>query len=153
MSDDLLALLEHAAKLAECEWTLNGKPAAVTVRLTPPVLREAIAALRERVAPPCAVVHAGTGAACELPQGHTENHRGTYAHGIAQWPRERVAPVCATCGKARHRHCDLDEPGLDHSPNCDLMHHEFRERVAPVEADGPRGIEFVDKLRPDRPKE
>ena len=28
-----------------------------------------------------------TGAVCALPAGHTENHRGPFAHGIAQWPK------------------------------------------------------------------
>jgi len=29
-----------------------------------------------------------TGARCTLPDGHTENHRGEFAGGVAQWPKE-----------------------------------------------------------------
>lgn len=35
----------------------------------------------------CKVVHPETGAVCVLVRGHAENHRGSFPHGIAQWPR------------------------------------------------------------------
>lgn len=47
---------------------------------------------RER---PCGERHDATGAICELPAGHTENHRGAFVHGISQWPGDGERP--ATC--------------------------------------------------------
>lgn len=35
-------------------------------------------------------------------------------------------PKCLRCGESLRRHCDQDEPGLDHPRGCDKMHHEFR---------------------------
>lgn len=35
----------------------------------------------------CFDLHAQSGARCQLPAGHVENHKGEFAHGIAQWPR------------------------------------------------------------------
>jgi hypothetical protein len=37
--------------------------------------------------------------------------------------------ACRVCGAAQSAHCDLDEPGRDHSSDCDLMHHEFKSGV------------------------
>jgi hypothetical protein len=39
----------------------------------------------------CGADHPGTGAVCQLPPGHRENHRGAFEGGIAQWPREAVS--------------------------------------------------------------
>lgn len=39
---------------------------------------------------PCRATHAATGAVCELPAGHIQNHRGPFAQGIAQWPEPSV---------------------------------------------------------------
>ena len=66
------------------------KPAPSTVQsaLTPEPERPMCGAVREIVA--------GMRAICELPQGHSENHRGPMVHGaIAQWPEpERPAARC-----------------------------------------------------------
>ncbi len=35
---------------------------------------------------------------------------------------------CRVCNQVKSKHCDFDEPGLDHPANCDLMHHEFKEK-------------------------
>lgn len=48
----------------------------------------------------CGVMHSDTGACCERPKGHAENHRGAYAHGVAQWPYvvgEWLASMALTC--------------------------------------------------------
>lgn len=37
--------------------------------------------------------------------------------------------TCRTCGKQRKQHCDLDEPGLDHADDCELLHHEFKGEI------------------------
>jgi len=34
----------------------------------------------------CGALHVDTGAVCELPLDHDENHRGSFSRGIAQWP-------------------------------------------------------------------
>lgn len=34
----------------------------------------------------CDAIHLETGAVCELPLDHTENHRGAFRGGVAQWP-------------------------------------------------------------------
>lgn len=45
----------------------------------------------------CSVVHAATGAVCQLPVGHGENHRGAFARGISQWTHLALAaPVYPT---------------------------------------------------------
>lgn len=36
----------------------------------------------------CDARHPETGATCELPMDHDENHRGAFRYGIAQWPYE-----------------------------------------------------------------
>ena len=41
----------------------------------------------------CDARHPETGARCELPLDHAENHRGAFAHGIAQWPYPEAAPT------------------------------------------------------------
>lgn len=41
----------------------------------------------------CDARHAETGARCELPLDHVENHRGRFAHGIAQWPYPDSQPT------------------------------------------------------------
>lgn len=51
---------------------------------------------------------------------------------------------CATCGKPRKQHCDLDTPGLDHEASCKKLHHEFK-----AEAENPcHGQKPVVKLLP-----
>ena len=45
----------------------------------------------------CGALHLGTGAVCELPLDHAENHRGSFSRGIAQWPYESVEPAGAAC--------------------------------------------------------
>jgi hypothetical protein len=42
--------------------------------------------VQEREKMICDAVHSETGAICELPKGHTQNHRGAFDNGIAQWP-------------------------------------------------------------------
>jgi len=100
---------------------------------------EIIAALRERVAP--AKTADNPVIECGLcGQKH-----------LLFLPCERVAPVEADA--LLHDGGSLNGPSrLGASPARDTG-GEIVQRVAPVEADGPRGIEFVDKLRPDRPKE
>jgi hypothetical protein len=34
---------------------------------------------------------------------------------------------CVQCGGGRGRHCDFDEPGVDHDGACELYHHAFKE--------------------------
>lgn len=46
----------------------------------------------------CRATHAQTGAVCELPNGHEQNHRGPFAHGIAQWPEATTRATCETNG-------------------------------------------------------
>jgi hypothetical protein len=43
----------------------------------------------------CDAIHLTTGAACELPIDHLENHRGAFRHGVMQWTYESapVSPV------------------------------------------------------------
>src|SRR3990172_2066650 len=45
----------------------------------------------------CNALDPVSGAICGLPLDHTENHRGTFRHGVAQWPydsgRERKGAV------------------------------------------------------------
>jgi hypothetical protein len=38
----------------------------------------------------CGAPHPETGTICELPLDHTENHRGEFSHGFAQWPHEET---------------------------------------------------------------
>jgi hypothetical protein len=38
----------------------------------------------------CGEIHPTTRARCELHLGHQQNHRGTFDHGIAQWPSPRA---------------------------------------------------------------
>jgi hypothetical protein len=50
---------------------------------------------------------------------------------MAVFKAERPTPpvedaVCRQCRQPRSAHCDLDEPGVDHSPVCGKMHHEFK---------------------------
>lgn len=45
-----------------------------------------------RETPKCGEIHRESGAACELPQGHVQNHSGPFAHGHAQWPQKRIHP-------------------------------------------------------------
>lgn len=33
---------------------------------------------------------------------------------------------CRRCNRVEYRHCQFDEPGVDHAIGCVLMHHEFR---------------------------
>ena len=42
---------------------------------------------------PCPARHDLTGAQCELPNGHTQNHRGAFAHGTVQWEITRSSGV------------------------------------------------------------
>ncbi len=41
----------------------------------------------------CDAIHPMTGAHCELSPGHTQNHRGQFENGIAQWPDPQADPV------------------------------------------------------------
>ena len=74
---------------------------------------EARAALAASPAPqepiPCGVKHLGlTGARCELPTGHTGNHRGTFGHGhVTQWSQE---PTPASFAAVKLCHCGSDDP-------------------------------------------
>jgi len=56
------------------------------------IVAAANAALASLPAPvaPCGAKHDSTQAVCELPVGHTQNHRGPFAHGTAQWPAPAV---------------------------------------------------------------
>jgi len=80
-----------------------------------------------------------------------------------------VQPKCRQCGKTQSAHCDMDEPGLDHSPGCTLMHHEFKEAapLPPAVAPAPSGwqpiethdgsgepvlVAFVEATRRKRPR-
>lgn len=39
-------------------------------------------------------------------------------------------PRCRQCHQLKSSHCDLDDPGVDHSATCMKTHHEFK--AAPV---------------------
>jgi uracil-DNA glycosylase family 4 len=38
----------------------------------------------------------------------------------------KATDKCAQCQATRKKHCDLDEPGLDHPANCPKHHHQFQ---------------------------
>lgn len=40
--------------------------------------------------------------------------------------RATLPTECVQCGKDASWHCDLDEPGVDHEADCELMHHEYK---------------------------
>lgn len=48
----------------------------------------------------CGTVHRETGAECDLLLGHEQNHRGRFAHGIAQWPHDLHGPAGGARGEA-----------------------------------------------------
>ncbi len=38
----------------------------------------------------CGATHENPSATCELPKGHSENHRGPFRHGSVQWPEPEL---------------------------------------------------------------
>jgi hypothetical protein len=65
----------------------------------------------------------------------TDTRANTKAFPVA----EGDAPParCTQCGQREDDHCDLDEPGVDHGPGCQKMHHTFK----PARLAAPEGTE------------
>lgn len=50
-----------------------------------PAFADAVAGVKPETRA-CPAIHKETGAECELPFGHAQNHRGVFKHGTVQWP-------------------------------------------------------------------
>ena len=90
------------------------------------------AALSARETPLCQTVHPSTGAKCELPPGHEQNHRGQFDNGIAQWPRETPPEPSALerwLSRLGNLIANLAHPKGDHRENAleDEAHDIVRE--------------------------
>jgi hypothetical protein len=76
--------------IADCVMAGMARSGSVyPLHLSPELLERAfqntVELLKAQVVVTCGAGHE-TGVRCELPSGHTENHRGVFAHGSAQWP-------------------------------------------------------------------
>lgn len=99
MTDDLIARLEQAAKLAEQRWTVNGQHASVEIHA--PLIREAIAALAAaepaQLLEKCPTCH-GTGKD-PGPWFNSKNKQVEVECGACAWVRAAVTH--RTCGRPK----------------------------------------------------
>lgn len=63
----------------------------------------------------CGAVNSSTGATCDLPRGHVQNHRGPFDHGIAQWPPADV-------GADQQNEIKCGRGHLQRQPTCPACH-------------------------------
>jgi hypothetical protein len=57
----------------------------------------------------CGAEHEATGAICQLPPGHLQNHRGAFNNGIVQWPHQPIIRMSATPAPPEASHRALRE--------------------------------------------
>jgi 5'-3' exonuclease len=71
---------------------INEAFGGATIPINPPIMHKpAFAdAVAGATTEACPAVH-DTGADCELPRGHKQNHRGVFQHGTVQWPDRDAA--------------------------------------------------------------
>ena len=102
----------------------------------------------------CGALHMDTGAVCELPLDHAENHRGSFSRGIAQWPYfdahdQSPAPVSPVAPTPEPPN-DVKQASIAtlhslHAPKelVDLVERSFNQRDTAEEMEPPREIFYL----------